>query len=63
MREPAAYQAAASAAAISMIPASCTCAWSWGAPAWRWVRIGAREDCPWHSPGDRLMERLGVKVP
>ena len=36
-------------AAISDIPESCMCTWTWGPPAWRWVRIGAKEDCPWHT--------------
>lgn len=63
MPEPTMYQAQASAAAVSEIPASCTCTWSWGPPGWRWVRTGAKEDCPWHSPGDRLMAELGVKAP
>ena len=44
--------------AISEIPSSCTCTWSWGPPSFRWERIGPKEDCPWHRAGDELMRRL-----
>jgi hypothetical protein len=39
------------------IPDACTCTWSWGPPAFRWVRIGVKEDCPWHRAGDALMAK------
>ena len=45
-------------AAISEIPSSCTCTWTWGPPSFRWERIGAREDCPWHKAGDTLMVKV-----
>ncbi len=38
----------------SEIPSACTCTWSWGPPGFRWVRIGVKEDCPWHRAGDAL---------
>jgi hypothetical protein len=31
---------------IAEIPASCTCFWVHSA---RWVRVGPKEDCPWHT--------------
>lgn len=31
------------------IPSSCTCLWTWGPPEFRWIRIGPKEDCPWHT--------------
>jgi hypothetical protein len=43
----------------SEIPGSCTCTWSWGPPAFRWARIGVKEDCPWHKAGDTLMAKVG----
>jgi hypothetical protein len=36
----------------SEIPDICTCTWSWGAPGFRWERVGIKEDCPWHRIGD-----------
>jgi hypothetical protein len=42
----------AASARISDVPDSCTCTWSYGPPAYRWKRIGVKEDCPWHTrPG------------
>lgn len=58
MSEPQAVTAQAQAA-ISEIPASCTCTWSWGSPTWRWERIGVKEDCPWH----RVADMRGVRLP
>jgi len=48
----------ADVARISEVPASCTCTWSWGAPQFRWERIGPKEDCPWHWIGDALMAKV-----
>jgi hypothetical protein len=42
----------------SEIPDACTCTWSWGPPAFRWERIGVKEDCPWHRVGDTLMAEV-----
>lgn len=33
---------------IRDVPRSCTCPWSWGQYALRWVRESTRLDCPWH---------------
>lgn len=40
--------ARAAADKIRDIPENCTCMWTWGPPEFRWVRIAAKEDCPWH---------------
>lgn len=40
-------------AAISEIPSSCMCTWSWGPRFW-WERIVPKDTCPWHRTGDRV---------